>query len=144
MNNDWDLETLTEKLKENPDLAMANSPRKCPCDATTSKSSPVEDKTGIKPLPNKYMAQKTGHYASKKEAKFADELLLRQKAGEIWFWLEQVPFRLPGPSTHRVDFMVFYPDVKWELIEIKGRDLPMGKLKRRQVEDIYKIKIKVI
>ncbi len=106
------------------------------------------------PAPSKYHAQRTDGYPSKKHALFAAELQLRQKAGEVWFWLEEIPFKLQGGMKHRVDFLVFYKPNStaerngqwkaWELVEIKGKDLPMGKLKRRQVESLYGVKITVI
>lgn len=79
-------------------------------------------------------------------------LILRamQHAGEIRFFLREVPFDLPGHYQnnrvvrHYVDFMLCLPDGTYRYQEVKGRDLAMGKLKRAQVEDIYKIKIEVI
>jgi len=105
---------------------------------------------------SKYHAVRTNGYASKKEARYADELWLRQKAGEIHFWLEQVPFRLPGDQVYRLDFVVFYTlpviDHPGEMvnawmvrfIEVKGKDLSMGRLKRKQTEELYRIKIEVV
>ncbi len=115
--------------------------------------------------PSKYHNQRTNGYPSKKHAKYAAELELRKAAGEVAYWLEEVPFKLPGfyedkrgrkrQVRHYLDFLVFLnlnnkeiklgEDVKvYELVEIKGRDLPMGKLKRKQVEDIYGVHITVI
>ena len=56
----------------------------------------------------------------------ADLLYRRKPLAEIWCDLFNIPF--------------------WsvEFIEVKGRDLAMGKLKRRQVEELYHIKVKVI
>ena len=54
------------------------------------------------PATSKYRARRTNGYASKKEAEFAAQLAIRQKAGEVWFWLEsdktivEVAFRLSG------------------------------------------------
>lgn len=98
-------------------------------------------------IPSKYHAVRTGHYHSKKEARYADTLELRRKAGEISFWLEQTPFRLPGDIIYRLDFVVFTGnagiyEVDW--VEVKGKDLALGKLKRKQVEDLYGIKITVV
>ena len=95
------------------------------------------------PATSKYHAQRTQGYASKKEAEYANQLALRQKAGEVWFWLEQVPFKLTG-AKHRVDFLVFYCDGRWELVEVKGFKTAIGELKRKMVEDIYKVHITVI
>jgi len=79
-------------------------------------------------------------------------LLLKalQQAGEIRFFLREVPFDLIGHFEngriirHFVDFQLIMPDwtVRWQ--EVKGRDLQGGKLKRLQTEEIYGIKIEVI
>lgn len=46
-------------------------------------------------------------YASKAEARRADELELLQRAGQIAWWIPQVTIRLGCPeNTYRVDFLV--------------------------------------
>jgi hypothetical protein len=82
-------------------------------------------------------------YASKKEAASAGKLDDLRDSGEIVSWTRQVPFSLPGGAKHYVDFLAFLPDGTFRLIEVKGRDLPMGKLKRRQVEELYQVRIEV-
>jgi len=82
----------------------------------------------------------------------AHYLLLKamQQEGEIKFFLREVPFDLPGQYDngrvirHYVDFMLCQIDGTYRYQEVKGRDLALGKLKRKQVEDIYNIKIEVI
>jgi len=89
-------------------------------------------------------------FHSKKEAKQFRELQARQHNGEIKFFLMQVPFLLPGVAEngkrtrHYLDFMAIRNDGQIEYIEVKGRDLPVGKLKRRMVEELYNIKIQVV
>jgi len=83
-------------------------------------------------------------YSSKLERKHAERLILLQKAGQVLFFLRQVPFSLPGNTSYRADFMVFWANGDCTVEETKGLDLPMGKLKRKQVEDIYPITIKVV
>ena len=83
-------------------------------------------------------------FGSKKEARFYSDLLLRKRAGEVVFFLMQVPFYLPGNVKYRLDFMVFKADGEIEFIEVKGMDLAMGKLKRKQTEALYPIKIEVV
>ena len=89
-------------------------------------------------------------FGSKKEAAQFRELQARQHAGEIKFFLLQVPFLLPGKTDsgrrfkHYLDFMAIRSDGGIEYIEVKGRDLALGKLKRRMVEDLYNIKILVV
>ena len=61
---------------------------------------------------NKFGAKKTKRdgrtYDSKSEAAYADRLEFLQKAGEVAFWLEQVPMRLPGGTVYRLDFLEFW------------------------------------
>ena len=94
---------------------------------------------------SKYHAQPTEHngivYHSKKEAAKAAELDLRVKAGEISFYLRQVPFTLPGNITYRADFVTFDKDVlgRWwiEIIECKGVWTPEAKLKMKLFKERY-------
>lgn len=89
-------------------------------------------------------------FHSKKEARQFRELQARQHNGEIKFFLMQVPFLLPGiadngkRTRHYLDFMAIRNDGQIEYIEVKGRDLALGKLKRRMVEELYNIKIQVV
>ena len=93
-------------------------------------------------------------FQSKKERRFYLELICRKKAGEIRYFLRQVGFDLPGVyedklgrkrrARHFVDFGVCEKDGTMTWYEVKGRDLPEGKLKRVQVEEIYQIKIVVV
>ena len=82
-------------------------------------------------------------FQSKKEAQYYDMLLLRKKAGEVLFFLRQVPFDLGGGVTHRIDFMEFWSDGTVHIVEIKGYDTPTGKIKRKIVESLYPIEIEV-
>ena len=82
-------------------------------------------------------------FASKKERAYYRVLKLRQKNGEVLFFLRQAPFHLPGNVRHVIDFIEFWTDGTVHFVEIKGFDTPMGRLKRKQVESIYPITIKV-
>lgn len=97
---------------------------------------------------NKYHAVKTEYggvtYDSKLEARFAALLDQYQRAGMIRSWTRQIPFRMPDGSIHRVDFMVFYGDGKFSLVEVKGRDLAAGRLKRAVVEEKYGVGVEVV
>jgi hypothetical protein len=104
--------------------------------------------------PNKFHAVKTQaagiKFSTKKEAKFYMELLARKQLGEFKYILRQIPFDLPGHYDngkiirHFVDFAVCQKDDTFLFIEVKGRDLSLGKLKRKQTEEIYNIKIMVV
>jgi hypothetical protein len=80
-------------------------------------------------------------FPSKLERKCYDTLKSLQNQGKIRMILRQVPFDLPG-CKHTIDFCVFTSE-NVVFIESKGRDLPMGKLKRKQVEEVYQINIHV-
>jgi len=111
-------------------------------------------KIGVGGVNNKFHAKITEadgiKFHSKKEARVFRELQARKANGEIKFFLMQVPFLLPGVAEngkrtrHYLDFMAIRSDGQIEYIEVKGRDLPMGKLKRRQTEEIYGIHIEVV
>jgi len=83
-------------------------------------------------------------FSSKLERKLYTEILNLQKCGEVLFCLRQVPFELPGGVKHFVDFQVFFADGTVEFIDAKGLDTPMGKAKRKMVEDLYPVKIKLV
>jgi hypothetical protein len=90
-------------------------------------------------------------YDSKMEAVFAQRLDLLQRAGYIQSWIRQIPFTILHETEerttvkiHRVDFNVYYADGTYELIEIKGRDLEAGQLKRHIVEERYGVRIVVL
>ncbi len=148
----WTSEELETKLKDNPELKIATT--------TIFKDGRVKH-TFVKQ--NKYhVADKIDRtyngivYHSKKEAKFASQLDLSQKAGDIDFWLGQVPFALPGKAVYRLDFVTFKEGVNCEdceienrgyevhWIEVKGFKTPVGELKRKQASEIYGINIEVV
>lgn len=108
----------------------------------------------------KYHAKKTevhGHkFDSKREAARYCELLLLQKAGKVSGITLQVPFllapgiKLFGESRKRpairyiADFV--YTDVeacKIVVEDVKGMDLPMGRLKRHLMKTIHDIDVLV-
>jgi hypothetical protein len=141
-------EELDEMLERNPDLKRVQA------DSVVAwQAIPIDVVAQIKGAQrkNKYNVSAKedrtygGHlYPSKKQMKEAITLDLERKAGKIKGYIEEVPFRLPGHSVHRIDFGIIELDntVTWR--EVKGRDLPMGKLKRKQVEELYHIKIEVV
>ncbi len=90
------------------------------------------------------------HFPSKKHRSFYLGLQAQKKAGMLKFFLREVAFDLPGHYDngkivrHFVDFGICQNDDTFRWVEVKGRDLAMGKLKRKQVEEIYGIRIEVI
>lgn len=84
---------------------------------------------------SKFGSVPTRGYASKLEARYADELAARKAAGEISDWLEQVPIKLPGDIKYVCDFMVIAKDGSVSFIEIKGFSTPTWKLKLKLLRE---------
>lgn len=94
---------------------------------------------------NKYGAKKTEYngvlYDSKREAAYAHELDLRLKAHDINGWIRQVPFPLDVNgqliAKYVMDFVVYHKDGTVELVEVKGFETPVYKLKVKLLKAIY-------
>jgi hypothetical protein len=75
-------------------------------------------------LPHKYHAQATVmdgiRFDSRLEANRYTELMLMAKAGEIAYFLRQVPFHLPGGVRYVVDFMIVR--VRRPMVVVQGVD----------------------
>ncbi|MDI6756450.1 MAG: DUF1064 domain-containing protein [Endomicrobiia bacterium] len=80
-------------------------------------------------------------FASKKEAKYYSELLLRQKEGEVIFFLRQIPIHLGGGVKYVVDFQEFRADGTVHFVDVKGMKTPTYKAKKKMVENIYPFEI---
>lgn len=95
---------------------------------------------------NKYNAKKTevdGYkFDSTKEAKYYVELKLRaETGGDVLMFLRQVPFHLPGNTTYRVDFQVFYHSGEIAFIDVKGHRTKSYIRAKKQVEALYPVVI---
>lgn len=94
-----------------------------------------------------------GHltFSSKAEARYYDELLLRQRAGEVLFHHRQVPLELGvdaqgKPVIYRVDFQEFLADGRVRYVDVKGLTTPMTReheLKTRLVSDRFPFNIEI-
>lgn len=82
---------------------------------------------------NKFGAKRTNGYASKREAEYAAHLASEKAAGNILGWLEQVPIKLPG-GKYVADFLVLRLDGTVRLVEVKGVQTAVWKLKLRTLE----------
>uniref|UniRef100_A0A6H2A2D7 DUF1064 domain-containing protein n=1 Tax=viral metagenome TaxID=1070528 RepID=A0A6H2A2D7_9ZZZZ len=80
-------------------------------------------------------------FQSKKEARYYQELKVRVFAGEVAYFLRQVPFELAGGVKYRVDFMEILNDGRIRYVDVKGFRTPTYKMKRRMVEACYPVKI---
>ena len=97
---------------------------------------------------HKYNAKKTVvdgiTFDSQKEARYYSQLKLRQQAGEIEFFLRQVPFHLPGGTVLRVDFVEFHTDGSVHVVDVKGMETAEFKIKKREVEATYPIEVEIV
>jgi hypothetical protein len=83
-------------------------------------------------------------YDSKKEGRYAAELEIMRRAGEIREWSPKPRFTLFGQNGHAVcthipDFFVTLPDGSQEVHEVKSSVTmtPVWNLKRKLFEDNY-------
>lgn len=83
-------------------------------------------------------------FPSRLERRYYDQLKLRQSSGEVVFFLRQVAFDLPGSVRYICDFQVFLANGEVEFIDTKGRDTAMSLAKRKMVEDLYPVEIKIV
>lgn len=84
------------------------------------------------------------NFSSKAERAYYYNLKILEKAGEVLFFLMQVPFHLPGKTKYVCDFQVFYADGTVDFVDVKGVETEVFKIKKRQVEEIYPVKISVV
>lgn len=84
------------------------------------------------------------HFSSKLEHRYFQQLQLRQRAGDVLFFLRQVPIMLPGQKRYVVDFLEFLESGEVVFTETKGFMTPLAALKIAQVEELYPIKINVV
>ena len=82
-------------------------------------------------------------FPSKKEGNYYLQLKALVKSGAMLFFLRQVPFHLPGEVVYRVDFQEFWANGEVRFIDVKGVDTPVSKMKRKQVEALYPVKIEL-
>jgi len=78
------------------------------------------------------------------EKNYYNQLVFRQKAGDIVFFLRQISFDLPGNVHYRADFQIFNNDGTIDFVDTKGKDTPISIAKRKMVEELYPVKIKIV
>ena len=84
------------------------------------------------------------NFDSKLEAKYYQHLMLLKKAGDILFFLRQVPFDLPGNVKYRCDFVIFWKNGIIEFVDVKGYQTDTYKLKKKMVQDLYPVEIREV
>lgn len=80
-------------------------------------------------------------FSSQKERKRYQELKILKSAGEVIFFLMQVPFHLPGKVKYICDFIVFWDNGDITIEDTKGVKTPQYITKKKIVESLYPIKI---
>lgn len=80
-------------------------------------------------------------FPSKKERKRYNDLKVLKQAGEVLFFLRQVPFHLTAGVKYVCDFQVFWTNGEVTFEDVKGMRTDMYKLKKKQVESLYPITI---
>lgn len=83
-------------------------------------------------------------FPSRLERRYYEQLLIRKKAGDVVFFLRQVAFEIGGGVKYVTDFMVFLSDGSVEFIDTKGRDTPLSLSKRKILEAMYPVEIKIV
>lgn len=78
-------------------------------------------------------------FSSKREAKCYEELKIRKVAGDIVFFLRQVPLHLAGGVRYVCDFVTFNSDGSVHFLDSKGMRTPMYIAKKKIVEATYPI-----
>lgn len=106
-------------------------------------------KVGIRRRGHKYNAKAAVgidgfRYDSKGECAYGDQLVLRQRAGDIRLLLRQVPFHLPDGVRLVLDFVWVGRDGEMHFEDFKGMVLSDFKIKKRICESLYDIKIEIV
>lgn len=83
-------------------------------------------------------------FPSKLEARYYQRLKHRQQAGEVVFFLRQVPLHMPGGGKLVIDFVEFHADGSVHFVDAKGVETSEFKTKRRVVESVYPITIELV
>ena len=83
-------------------------------------------------------------FASQKEARYYHELKLRQRAGDIVFFLRQVPIHLPGNVKYVIDFLEFHDNGTVHFVDVKGYRTAKYLMKKKMVESLYPITLEEV
>lgn len=83
-------------------------------------------------------------FDSKREARYYELLKLEKAGGRVLFFLRQVPFHLPGGTRLVVDFLVFDAAGGYRVVDAKGVETKEFKIKRREVEHHFPIRLVLV
>lgn len=81
------------------------------------------------------------YFPSKIEGEYYRRAKQRVRAGELLYFLMQVPFVLPGAVRVRVDFMEVFADGRLRFVDVKGRVTASFERNRKLVKGIFGVDI---
>jgi len=81
------------------------------------------------------------YFPSKIEGEYYRRAKLRVRAGELLYFLMQVPFVLPGAVRVRVDFMEVFADGRLRFVDVKGRVTASFERNRKLVKAVFGVDI---
>lgn len=80
-------------------------------------------------------------FDSKKEGEYYKKLKLAKESGDLFAFYVQVPFRLYGGVTYRLDFLEIWSNGEIRHVDVKGMKTQVFTIKKKQVEELYGIEI---
>jgi hypothetical protein len=83
-------------------------------------------------------------FDSQLERDYYEQLLLLWKAGEIRWFIRQVPFELEGGVVYRADFLVVISDGDVEVVDTTGCMTQVKSNKLKQVKARYGIEVQIV
>lgn len=86
-------------------------------------------------------------FASKREANHYGVLKLREKIGEIWHLELQPVYDITVNGKHIAKYVAdfrYFEDSRQVVIDVKGMDTPLSKIKRKLVEALYSCEIEIV
>lgn len=83
-------------------------------------------------------------FDSKLEARYYEQLKLLQAAGEILWFLRQVPFPIAPRVRYLVDFGICRLDGTFRWVDVKGVLTDASRIKIATVEHLYGIQIEIV
>ena len=111
-----------------------------PMEDTTAQNKSQETQNKRSKYGNKRTMYNGVMYASRGEAGYAQGLDLEMRIGTVLWWSRQPRFVLEGGVEYVADFIVQRPDGV-EIIDWKGHKTSDYRIKKKQVEARYKVKI---
>jgi hypothetical protein len=101
------------------------------------------------PNPRKYRNEPSysvdeKRFDSKLERDYYEQLVLRWEAGDIRWFIRQVPFELEGGVVYRADFLVVTTAGDLEVVDTTGLMTQVKANKLKQVKARYGIEVKVV